>query len=241
MGAARTLPHMLTPLRCSRTKPHRCGHAWFTDAAGKYPVCPKCRTSVSRANTLRLVWPHEERPDGLHGWISVDVTRYHREPILVLNVASDDLVAGETIRLVEATLLDPRRFGLRSFDLMDAISEAGGNVTVEGQYPVNGTIMRAVALAMGHGDPGTEAEPDPAATMADRPIQIGETLERGDAEPDDGEPDSGEAVFARVQAGETSLEAAAEELGIDLAEAGRRYYQTPEPVEDGDAAAPTEE
>lgn len=175
---------MLTPLRCSRTKPHRCGHAWFTDAAGKYPVCPKCRTSVSRTNTLRLVWPGEERPEGLHGWISVDVTRYHREPILVLNVASDAVVGGETVRLVEATLVDPRRFGLRALDLMDAINEAGGNVTVEGQYPVNGTIARAIAPA-----------PDPAATMAEHLLEIEATLERDDeAVPDIGDLVAGCAI-----------------------------------------------
>lgn len=177
---------MFVPLRCTRQKPHTCGHAWFTDAAGKYPVCPKCRTSVSRANTLRLVWPGEERPEGLHGWISVDVTRYHREPILVLNVASDAVVGGETIRLVEATLVDPRRFGLRALDLMDAINEAGGNVTVEGQYPVNCTIMRAIVIAMGH-----EA-PDPAVTMANHLLEIGATLEQDD----EAVPDIGDLVAA---------------------------------------------
>ena len=181
---------MLTPLRCSRTNPHRCGHAWFTDAARKYPVCPKCRTSVSRANTLRLVWPGEERPEGLHGWISVDVTRYHREPILVLNVASDAVVGGETIRLVEATLVDPRRFGLRALDLMDAINDAGGNVTVEGQYPVNGTIMRAITIAMGYAP-----VPDPAATMANHLLEIGATLEQDDeAVPDIGDLVAGCAI-----------------------------------------------
>jgi hypothetical protein len=223
---------MLTPLRCKRA---RCGHAWFTDAARKYPVCPKCRTSVARANTLRLVWPGEERPDGLHAWISVDITRYHRDPILVLNVAYDEEVAGDAVHVVEATVVDPKRFGLGALDLIDAIKDAGGNVTAEGQYPANRAIRSAVLAAMGWGTDAPGEHPPHLDDVLDRhrsEMRDTETAIRFRAAMD--ERDRRVAILAELEAGDLTVEEAAARYGTDAdgIEEARRLHAAGQPIMD---------
>lgn len=120
-------------------------------AAGPFPVCPKCRTMVSKTKgRLHLVWPGEPRPDGDHGWLSVDISRYHREPVLVLNVGTtledDD---GTTYPVVESVVVDHRRFGIAPDALDDAVAAAGGNRYREGQHPVSDRIRTAVLEKMG--------------------------------------------------------------------------------------------
>jgi hypothetical protein len=175
-----------------------------------------------------------------HDMITPFVEDQVREGVISYGVSSYgyDIRVSDEFKIftnVYSTVVDPKRLGLGALDLIDAIKDAGGNVTAEGQYPANRAIRSAVLAAMGWGTDAPGEHPPHLDDVLDRhrsEMRDTETAIRFRAAMD--ERDRRVAILAELEAGDLTVEEAAARYGTDAdgIEEARRLHAAGQPIMD---------